>query len=335
MEGFLLAPGTVDLSELLFTAVTRGNTRALADGGDFAVEGSSLGIAVFLMPEDCVDSDNTGCDLPELGIGANTADGSLLYCCDEDSMDEGVCTGSQFGRLIMNTEIFAGSHRLINVPDHGEWTHQMTKYGHFEETVSGKYGVVFANCNESGRMVIVEGRTIWKSKHGYLPGDLFGLMYFYASFFLLYFALLLWYGIRMKMFEDASIPIQTWIFGTICMGTLELFFRTGDLFVWNEDGSRFSVAFYIGEYGNEILDTNGVFFCHEVLTSMLFFLCSERRYCRSAKERYIEVLACHGITGLGCRSRRAWSNYEEDPHTGWPLYCYFFGCRDHGANNVH
>lgn len=48
------------------------------------------------------------------------------------------------------------------------------------------------------------------------------------------------------MFEDAKIPIQTWIFGTICMGTLELFFRSGDLFVWNEDGSRFWIAYYIG-----------------------------------------------------------------------------------------
>lgn len=242
----MLAPGTIDLSELLFTAVTRDNTRSLADGGDFAVEGSSLDLAVFLMPDDCVDSDNTGCDLPKLGVGAEADDGSVLYCCNEDSIKEGVCTGSQFGRLIMNTEVFAGSHRLINVPDHGEWNHQLTKYGHFEETVSGKYGVVFANCNEAGRNVIIEGRTIWKSQHGYLPGDLFGLMYFYASFFLLYFAILLWYGIRMKMFEDAKIPIQTWIFGTICMGTLELFFRSGDLFVWNEDGSRFWIAYYIG-----------------------------------------------------------------------------------------
>ena len=45
----MLAPGTIDLSELLFTAVTRDNTRSLADGGDFAVEGSSLDLAVFLM----------------------------------------------------------------------------------------------------------------------------------------------------------------------------------------------------------------------------------------------------------------------------------------------
>ena len=59
--------------------------------------------------------------------------------------------------------------------------------------------------------------------------------------------MLLWFGVSMKMFEDANIPIQNWIFATISMGSLELFFRTGDLFVWNEDGTRFWVAFYVGE----------------------------------------------------------------------------------------
>lgn len=185
--------------------------------------------------------------MPKLGIGARTEDDSLLYCCDQYSMNQGVCTQNSYGRLIMNTETFAGSHRLINVPDDGEWSHQLTKYGKFEETESGKYVVVFANCNVFGRKIVVEGRTTWRSRHGYLPGDLFGLMHFYAVLFLLYFVILLWYGIRMKMFEDANIPIQSWIFGTICMGTLEVFFRSGDLFVWNEDGSRFWIAYYIGE----------------------------------------------------------------------------------------
>lgn len=58
--------------------------------------------------------------------------------------------------------------------------------------------------------------------------------------------MLAWYGFTMRLYEESTIPIQRWIFGTICMGTLELFFRTGDLFVWNEDGTRFWFAFYIG-----------------------------------------------------------------------------------------
>lgn len=138
-------------------------------------------------------------------------------------------------------------HRLINIPAEGDYTNHL-KYGRFEETQnSGKYVVVFANCNEEGRAVIVEGHTVWKSLHGYLPGDKFGLMYFYGIIFLVYFVILLWYGVSMKMFEDANIPIQSWIFATISMGTLELFFLAGDLFVWNEDGTRFWVAYYVGK----------------------------------------------------------------------------------------
>ena len=159
----------------------------------------------------------------------------------------GLCAGTQYGRFIMDAGRFSGKHRLINVPSNGEYSNNL-KYGRFEETeLSGKYVVIFANCNNDGRRVIVEGHTVWKSLHGYLPGDLFGLMYFFAFLFLVYFAILLWYGITMKMFEDANIPIQTWIFGTICMGTLEVFFRSGDLFVWNEDGTRFWIAYYVGE----------------------------------------------------------------------------------------
>ena len=112
--------------------------------------------------------------------------------------------------------------------------------------------------------------------------------YFYAILFLVYLVVLVWYGVLMKMYEDESIQLQSWIWGTlyadgrmyywvfciffftsililrlfplsfdqlysnrsstgtISIGTLELFFRTGDLFVWNEDGSRFWIAFYLG-----------------------------------------------------------------------------------------
>jgi len=275
VEGFLLTPGYIDLSELLIVATKNSsqiqeessssssssssdptgtsssssknydNKNTSSSGTNFYMDGSALDIAVFHLPEEC-DSTRTGCDWTELGIGATSDDGILRYCCSSDAIEMGLCAGTQFGRLIMNAETFAGKHRLINVPANGEYSSHM-KYGRFEETEqSGKYAVVFANCNDEGRSVIIEGHTVWKSRHGYLPGDLFGLMYFYAITFLVYFAILLWYGVTMKMFEDANIPIQSWIFGTICMGTLEVFFRSGDLFVWNEDGSRFWVAYYVG-----------------------------------------------------------------------------------------
>jgi hypothetical protein len=50
----------------------------------------------------------------------------------------------------------------------------------------------------------------------------------------------------MKYYEDEIIPIQKWILSTILLGLVETFFRTGDLFVWNEDGTRFWFAMYSG-----------------------------------------------------------------------------------------
>ena len=164
----------------------------------------------------------------------------------------GVCETQQYGKLIIDNDKFSaknvgGRHRIIDIPAIGEINDNM-QYGTFEEKDNnGKYILLLANCNDEGRPVLVSGFGIWQSKHGFLPGDLFGLMYFFAFLTFLYFGLLTWYGIKMKIHEEHTIPIQQWIFATICMGTLELFFRSGDLFVWNEDGVRFWIAFYVGK----------------------------------------------------------------------------------------
>lgn len=200
----------------------------------------------FAQPSSC-DKSREGCDWVELGIGGRASDGKPRYCCTEEAVKGGLCQDTQKGRLIMNPSKFAGQHRLMTIPRSGDYEGSL-QFGKFEQREgNGRYVVVFANCNDEGRLLTVFGKTIWKSRHGYLPGNLFGLMYFLAFLFFIYFAMLLWFGVSMKMFEDANIPIQNWIFATISMGSLELFFRTGDLFVWNEDGTRFWVAFYVGE----------------------------------------------------------------------------------------
>jgi hypothetical protein len=137
----------------------------------------------------------------------------------------------------------------MNVPTAGDMTLTHLKYGRFEERKdNGKYTVVFANCNDEGRTVLVTGKAKWVSKHGYLPGDLFGLMYFFALLTVVYFFILVVYGVAMKINEEHTILVQKWVLGTICMGTLELFFRFTDLFIWNIEGERLWFAFYIGKY---------------------------------------------------------------------------------------
>lgn len=137
MEGFLLAPGFIDLSELQFVVVPpsydpiedlaedddvydtkskNDNNDEAGDGGgdrqldqaDYYMEGSALDIAVFHLPEDCASS-RTGCDWTELGIGARSEDRKdLRYCCTTEAMSIGLCRGTQKGRLIMDPEKFQG-----------------------------------------------------------------------------------------------------------------------------------------------------------------------------------------------------------------------------------
>mmetsp|Transcript_24448 Transcript_24448/g.57962 ORF Transcript_24448/g.57962 Transcript_24448/m.57962 type:complete len:346 (+) Transcript_24448:101-1138(+) len=297
VEGFLLAPGSIDLSRLEFVGVDPATIEdddydATDEGGDvyydeddengggdrdrvrkllyprdmeedmtedmvdsvfeddddatnYAMEGSTIDIAAFHLPEDCA-STKAGCDWIDLGVGARTEDmEDVRWCCSPDAVQLGLCRGTQLGRLILQ-DSFEGKHRSVNVPATGEYSDHLSSGPFKIKDQSGKFIVVFANCNDNGRPIMIQGKTVWKSNHGYLPGDLFGLMYFYAILFLVYLAVLIWYGVLMKMYEEESIELQSWIWGTISIGTLELFFRAGDLFVWNEDGSRFWIAFYLG-----------------------------------------------------------------------------------------
>mmetsp|Transcript_5329 Transcript_5329/g.7838 ORF Transcript_5329/g.7838 Transcript_5329/m.7838 type:complete len:606 (+) Transcript_5329:3-1820(+) len=290
-EGYLIAPGYVDLSDLVFTTLDDdefddnfddqqgfdddeqdedGNDKKEEDGGDGGRRsldghknkdkdmdtdptdgdiGSTVDIVLFHEPSSCSNT-RAGCDWTDLGVGASNGEGGLRWCCSNDAIDLGFCEGgpNQYGRLIVNSTTFEGQHRFINVPSKGDMK-TTVKYGKLEEkTDSGKYVLIVANCNDEGRDVMVNGKYAWKSKHGYLPGDLFGEMYYFVALTMVYFILFCWYAISMKCNEDSVIPIQKWVLTTIGMGFLEAFFKTGDFFVWNEDGTRFWFAMYTGVF---------------------------------------------------------------------------------------
>ena len=136
------------------------------------------------------------------------------------------------------------------VPPQGEWRRNVQD-GLFEldnkEEPSGKYVMVVANCNESnGRDLTVSGEYTWSSVHGYLPGNLFGEMYFFMVLFVCYLVVFTVYGCKMNTYREAIIPIQKWMLATIGIGLLEVFFKAGDLWVWNVDGDRFWFSLYTG-----------------------------------------------------------------------------------------
>lgn len=209
-------------------------------------------IVLFHEPPSCANT-RLGCDWTELGVGANDGVGNLRWCCSDDAAALGLCRGGpkQQGRLIVDPDKFKGEHRFLDVPASGDWKRSV-KTGLFDlkknkEEGTGKYVLVVSNCNDViGRNLTVSGEYVWKSSHGYLPGNLFGEMYFFSALTICYALLIAWYGVKMSIYSDAIIPIQKWVVGTIGIGLLEVFFKAGDLWVWNVDGDRFWFTLYTG-----------------------------------------------------------------------------------------
>jgi hypothetical protein len=186
-------------------------------------------------------------------VGADDGVGNLRWCCSGDAVALSMCDGGpkQFGRLIIDPSKFKGEHAVLPVPPSGKWQRSVMA-GMFDlkqgdDVGTGKYVLVVSNCNDRiGRNLTVSGQYVWKSSHGYLPGNLFGEMYFYAALIIVYAILFAYYGIKMSIHGDAIILIQKWVLTTIGMGLLEVFFKAGDLWVWNVDGDRFWFSMYTG-----------------------------------------------------------------------------------------
>ena len=171
--------------------------RPRLDGG-VESSGTFVDVAIFKLPAKWCVHTNSDCDLPGLGVGNRSEDGSLRWCCDwpglgvgnrsedgklrwccsPEALALGACEEEDYGRLMINKEKYVGNHRFFLVPDEGPMSKQI-KYGKVEALESGTYVVLYANCNERGREIFVQGESVWKSEHGYLPGELYGFMYSY------------------------------------------------------------------------------------------------------------------------------------------------------------
>jgi hypothetical protein len=258
-EGYIRAPGSINLSDLTFETVASDYglnddddlTRAL-DGG-MELNGFDVDIAIFHLPKDCAGT-RSGCDWTKLGIGGVNSEGALRYCCSGDALEWGLCEKEYEGSLILNPQHFKGKHKFISMPFDRDVKKQL-KDGLVSldndrndgyDDYTGQYVIVFANCNEAGRPVKIDGATIWKSDHGYLPGEFYGFMYFYGIIAIIYIVLCLFYAISMHVYRDSRIAIEKWILFTISMGMAEMVFHSADLVIWNRSGYRPMSLVYLG-----------------------------------------------------------------------------------------
>eukprot|EP00815_Leptocylindrus_aporus_P005813 CAMPEP_0116070328 /NCGR_PEP_ID=MMETSP0322-20121206/12952_1 /TAXON_ID=163516 /ORGANISM="Leptocylindrus danicus var. apora, Strain B651" /LENGTH=714 /DNA_ID=CAMNT_0003558131 /DNA_START=71 /DNA_END=2215 /DNA_ORIENTATION=- len=212
------------------------------NGTGLPARSNSVELAFFAEPDECAQS-RKGCDWTDLGVGVTGSDGLPRWCCDEVSLALGLCAEAEYGKLIIKRSLFKGSYVAVHVPTNGVGV--VGSQGVLFAQESGSHILAIANCG-AGEDVFVDGKAIWKSKHGYLPGDRWGEFEFLSALTFLFALLLCWYGYQMHVHSDHSIPIQRWLLITLLAGFIEVLFKAGDYWIWNEDGVRFTVAMYIG-----------------------------------------------------------------------------------------
>jgi len=203
---------------------------------------SAVELLLFAEPNDCANT-RDGCDWTELGVGAKNEVESR-WCCNEDAIDLGLCAKANSGKIIVAHKKFTGSYAMVRVPDKGVGKAGRSD-GLMKTEISGHHVLIIANCG-LGEDVIVRGESIWTSVHGYLPGDLWQEFEFISVLTFLYAIILCWYGYKMHVYSDYAIPIQKWLLVTLLTGFIEVLFKAGDYWIWNEDGIRFEPVMYVG-----------------------------------------------------------------------------------------
>jgi hypothetical protein len=263
-EGNILAPGVIDLSRLSFAnSDLSGNETGVATSGT----GTAIDVIAIPLPKHCDfrDTSSLGCPYTDLGVGGRTLDGTVRWCCSNEAIDLGLCSHESYGRLIVNQTTLAGEARYATIPLSG--VSKPIDSGVLKLQVSGDYSVVLFNCNqESGRSVRVSGNIVWKSKHGYLPGDVVDVSRFNIFLVDVYLFVLSWHGMNMCRDKESRKPIQQLILYTILFGLLEQLFYTTFFVVWNADGSTHS-EFLWATIVTGILK-RVMFFCLAVLAAL-------------------------------------------------------------------
>ena len=213
-----------------------------------AVANSVVELLFFHQPADC-EKTKAGCDWPKLGVGARDNIGTVRYCCTEDAIVLGICEQDRKGRVIINESTYTGEIRPVLVPSSGSDALKIeSPIMDTNKAGTGTYTLVLANCDDYGRSVLISGQYVWKSKGGYLPGDLFDEWHFLTFFTIGYFLLMFWYGKSMKDNSDSTIGIQKWILGTIILGLLQLILKGIDYMEWNMAGTRIDGVMYSCKY---------------------------------------------------------------------------------------
>ncbi|GKY90298.1 hypothetical protein MPSEU_000003800 [Mayamaea pseudoterrestris] len=182
-------------------------------------------------------------------LGLQSRQTYFAWCCTTQAVSQGTCQGGdQLGRLVLNItdETFMDA-RLLTVPVNG--TAAMDN-GLVNVDASGVYMLFMANCNEAGQVVQVHGNVYVRSKHGYLPGELWHYMELFVIMFVIYGVLFIWYGKLMRLHDKPTVSIETCILLAIVLGLVHVACGALYLVTWNASGRDHSLLLTVSNFIN-------------------------------------------------------------------------------------
>jgi hypothetical protein len=178
------APGTVDLSQLVFSNMNRNpyyypqttddaynvNENNNGNGED---RFSETTVEVALLYCGSATTQNSGensiCDLQQLGIGKYSEDDATHYrCCTADAVNAGLC--AEEGRLVVDDTVFSGQWFEVVSGNNNDGAYTIDDPIRTVKQ-SGVYMVVLANCNQYGIPILTKGQLRFRSRYGYLPAS--------------------------------------------------------------------------------------------------------------------------------------------------------------------
>jgi uncharacterized membrane protein YciS (DUF1049 family) len=275
--------GYIDISDLSFTISGSSSTTAATtaenedDNQDII---SYVDMALLYIPDRCHETPE-GCDLAkDLGIGVPSKSGksNTWYCCTLDASLDGACsvgtatsTTADFGRLILNPQLFHGETRSITISSNTngnavEIRHFVGAEAAFAASHGGgEYALILANCNMAhSRLVVVNGTVAFVST--FAPTDSGGggddatfpshssqqdgqdqasvinqvqdFALFYPALAIFYLLLLLWFARLLRQHVESRIALEKWIFVTTCMGFCEMTLRAMEFAIWQYNTYR-------------------------------------------------------------------------------------------------
>jgi hypothetical protein len=115
--------------------------------------------------------------------------------------------------------------------------------------------VLFASCNDLTGQITINGHTEWKNPYGYLPGELHGLLSFFAKMAVAYLIVaVIWSLASMRVWRELMM-LQTFATGALTLGMIEMGIRYFDFSTFNTEGTRETSLLVLSSLSHTIKQT--------------------------------------------------------------------------------